>query len=157
MGKVRKPRCFSFEKNHFPVDRIGSCLPEILENQQHFSALLNDILSFEIRVHSHFLTESTFVREICVKVRSLLLSLCFERIDVMLTDSFYFFFRVLSLICISLTLYGGGCVFIVLIAQLLGSLLETWANIHLSLCLWMVIVAFCLIPLTWLGTPKDFW
>ena len=30
--------------------------------------------------------------------------------------------RIIALICISLTLYGGGCVFIVLISQLLGSL-----------------------------------
>lgn len=66
-------------------------------------------------------------------------------------------FRVLSLVCITLTLYGGGCVFIVLIAQLLGSILSTWAGLHLTLCLWMVIVAAFLTPLTWMGTPKDFW
>ena len=62
----------------------------------------------------------------------------------------------MSTIGISLTLYGGGCVFIVLIAQLLGSLLAA-AGLELSLCLWMVIVAACLTPLTWMGTPKDFW
>lgn len=65
--------------------------------------------------------------------------------------------RLVSLICITITLYGGGCVFIVLIAQLLGSLLSTWLDIHLSLCLWMLIVAAGLTPMTWLGTPKDFW
>lgn len=64
--------------------------------------------------------------------------------------------RVLSLVCISLTLYGGGCVFIVLISQLLGSLMGA-AGLHLTLCVWMVIVAITLIPLTWAGTPKDFW
>ena len=63
--------------------------------------------------------------------------------------------RVLSLVCISLTLYGGGCVFIVLISQLLGSLVSS--VIQLSLCQWMVVVAVILIPLTWAGTPKDFW
>eukprot|EP00095_Tigriopus_kingsejongensis_P004547 maker-scaffold893_size84343-snap-gene-0.22 protein:Tk04547 transcript:maker-scaffold893_size84343-snap-gene-0.22-mRNA-1 annotation:"proton-coupled amino acid transporter 4" len=42
--------------------------------------------------------------------------------------------RVVSIICITITLYGGGCVFIVLIAQLLGSLLSTWAGVHFSLC-----------------------
>ena len=62
----------------------------------------------------------------------------------------------MSTIGISLTLYGGGCVFIVLIAQLLGSLLSS-AGLELSLCIWMVIVAACLTPLTWMGTPKDFW
>ena len=60
------------------------------------------------------------------------------------------------MIAISLTLYGGGCVFIVLIAQLLGSLIGS-AGFSLSLCVWMVIVAVCLTPLTWMGTPKDFW
>ena len=64
--------------------------------------------------------------------------------------------RIVSMVAISLTLYGGGCVFIVLIAQLLGSLLAS-AGLELSLCLWMVIVAGCLTPLTWMGTPKDFW
>jgi len=64
--------------------------------------------------------------------------------------------RVISLISICITLYGGGCVFIVLIAQLLGSLM-TAAGVHLTLCTWMVIVAGILTPLTWAGTPKDFW
>jgi len=64
--------------------------------------------------------------------------------------------RIIALVCISLTLYGGGCVFIVLISQLLGSLLHN-AGVELHLCQWMVIVAALLIPLTWAGTPKDFW
>ena len=46
--------------------------------------------------------------------------------------------------------------FIVLIAQLLGSLASA-AGFQLSLCVWMVIVAAGLTPLTWMGTPKDFW
>jgi hypothetical protein len=37
--------------------------------------------------------------------------------------------------------------------QLLGSLVAS-TGLHLSVCLWMVIVAACLAPLTWLGTPK---
>ena len=61
------------------------------------------------------------------------------------------------MICITFTLYGGGCVFIVLIAQLFGSIMGTWAGVHLSLCVWMLVVAVILIPLTWMGTPKDFW
>ena len=31
------------------------------------------------------------------------------------------------------------------------------AGVHLHLCQWMVIVAVILTPLTWAGTPKDFW
>jgi len=64
--------------------------------------------------------------------------------------------RIVSLVSISITLYGGGCVFIVLIAQLLGSLVAA-AGFHMTLCIWMVIVAAFLTPLTWAGTPKDFW
>ena len=30
-------------------------------------------------------------------------------------------------------------------------------GLQLHLCQWMVIVALMLIPLTWAGTPKDFW
>jgi vesicular inhibitory amino acid transporter len=67
------------------------------------------------------------------------------------------FYRAVSVFCIIVTLYGSGCVFIVLIAQLFGSIFSTWLGINMSLCLWMVIVAFLLIPLTWMGTPKDFW
>jgi len=65
--------------------------------------------------------------------------------------------RLVSIGCICFTLYGAGTVFIVLIAQLLGSLLEDFTSEYLGLCQWMVIIAVFLIPLTWLGSPKDFW
>ena len=69
----------------------------------------------------------------------------------------FFRFRVLCTFCICCTLYGAGCVFIVLIGQCLESLFEE-AELHpFGLCTWMPIVAAGLIPLTWLGTPKDFW
>ena len=58
-----------------------------------------------------------------------------------------------SLLAIALTLYGGCCVFIVLISQLLGSLVSD-LGLELDLCSWMVVVAVGLTPLTWLGTPK---
>ena len=64
--------------------------------------------------------------------------------------------RIMSVVSITLTLYGGGCVFIVLISQLTGSLMAG-AGLDLNLCTWMVIVAAALTPLTWMGTPKDFW
>lgn len=64
--------------------------------------------------------------------------------------------RMLCTVCICLTLYGAGCVFIVLISQLVQSLLAE-VGVNLDLCLMMLIVAGALTPLTWLGTPKDFW
>ena len=63
----------------------------------------------------------------------------------------------MSVFCIIVTLYGAGTVFIVLISQLFNSIFINWAGVNLSLCLWMVLVAALLIPLTWMGTPKDFW
>jgi len=65
--------------------------------------------------------------------------------------------RIISMIAIALTLYGGCCVFIVLISQLLGSLVHEATGLQLTLCSWMVIAATGLTPLTWMGTPKDFW
>jgi len=66
--------------------------------------------------------------------------------------------RLLCTVCICLTLYGAGCVFIVLIASCFESLFETvLGESNPSTCLWMVIVAVSLTPLTWLGSPKDFW
>jgi len=65
--------------------------------------------------------------------------------------------RYVSVFCIIVTLYGAGTVFIVLISQLFRSIFINWAEVNLSLCLWMVLVAALLIPLTWMGTPKDFW
>ena len=41
----------------------------------------------------------------------------------------------------------------VLTVQLLGSLVSA-VGLNLSVCVWMVIVAASLTPLTWLGTPK---
>jgi vesicular inhibitory amino acid transporter len=64
--------------------------------------------------------------------------------------------RIVSLICICITLYGGGCVFIVLISQLLSGIMAA-VNVHLTICMWMVVTATILTPLTWFGTPKDFW
>ena len=64
--------------------------------------------------------------------------------------------RILCTVCICLTLYGAGCVFIVLIAECFKSLLLQ-VSVNMGLCNWMVIVAACLTPLTWLGSPKDFW
>ena len=64
----------------------------------------------------------------------------------------------LCTVCICLTLYGAGCVFIVLISQLVQSLMEEIGVLNIdNLCLWMLIVTVFLTPLTWLGTPKDFW
>ena len=30
-------------------------------------------------------------------------------------------------------------------------------GVDLTMCQWMAIVAVALVPLTWMGSPKDFW
>ena len=55
--------------------------------------------------------------------------------------------------CIMATLYGGACVFMILIAGFLHSLTSG----ALTQCWWLVVVASVICPLTWFGTPKDFW
>ena len=51
------------------------------------------------------------------------------------------------------TLYGGACVFLILIADFLHDLTQE----KVSTCLFMVIAAAATCPLTWFGSPKDFW
>ena len=53
-----------------------------------------------------------------------------------------------------MTLYGAGCVFIVLIANMTGSLALAAGLEGVTNCQWMAIVAAILIPLTWMGSPK---
>ena len=37
------------------------------------------------------------------------------------------------------------------------SLLYQNAGVDISFCYWLLVVAAVLVPLSWLGTPKDFW
>ena len=55
--------------------------------------------------------------------------------------------------CIIATLYGGACVFLILIA----SFMEDLTGNVLNQCNWTVVTAAVICPLTWFGTPKDFW
>ena len=68
-----------------------------------------------------------------------------------------------AIIGMIIALWGGNTVFLSLIAGMMNSVL---GNIEVDgepfglgykNCLWMIIVAAFLIPITWLGTPKDFW
>lgn len=57
-----------------------------------------------------------------------------------------------ALASVVINLYGSTTVFIILISQMISS-----RESALSLCELVLIVGVCIIPLTWLGTPKDFW
>ena len=58
--------------------------------------------------------------------------------------------------CISITLFGSGCVVIVLCGSFFQNIFQDF-GLDLSSCAWMVIITAFLVPLSWLGTPKDFW
>ncbi|XP_037788596.1 amino acid transporter AVT1B-like [Penaeus monodon] len=57
-----------------------------------------------------------------------------------------------ALVSVIINLYGSTTVYIILISQMVSSMESV-----LSTCALVLIVGTCLIPLTWLGTPKDFW
>ncbi len=38
-----------------------------------------------------------------------------------------------------------------------GLLYSMQAGVHVTFCVWLVVMAGILVPLSWLGTPKDFW
>ena len=64
--------------------------------------------------------------------------------------------RTIVSISICVTLFGFGCVVIILCASFFQNIFETY-NVNLSSCIWMVIVTAGFIPLCLLGTPKEFW
>ena len=64
--------------------------------------------------------------------------------------------RHLVSVCVAFTLFGVGCVVIVLMGSLLQNIFAHF-GLHLPSCLWMIIISVCMLPLCWLGTPKDFW
>ena len=66
-------------------------------------------------------------------------------------------FRYLVSLSINFTLFGVGVVFLILASQNIAALVTTYSHSNLSFCYVMIIVAVALIPVTWLGTPADFW
>ena len=67
-----------------------------------------------------------------------------------------FCFRSLTLVFVVTGVFGSSVLYILLAAENSHSLLGH-AGVNLSPCLWMVIVAVILLPLSWFGSPKDFW
>ncbi|CAL4084210.1 unnamed protein product [Meganyctiphanes norvegica] len=61
--------------------------------------------------------------------------------------------RRICLASVTVTLGGNTTVYIILIAQFLFALTDG----ALSTCAFVCIVGACIMPFTWLGSPKDFW
>ena len=71
---------------------------------------------------------------------------------VVLVLSHPFSLRIVALISVFVTLFGSSIVYLILMASFLTDLVPA-----LSVCEWLLVVTAVVLPLTWLGTPKDFW
>ena len=56
-----------------------------------------------------------------------------------------------------INLYNFGCsvVTIILLSEITEDLLHE--HVHINKCIWMLIYGAVLTPISWLGTPKEFW
>ena len=69
----------------------------------------------------------------------------------------YHYCRKVALSSVVLNLYGSTTVHMILISQMVAAIIQTHTSVCITKCHVILIVAACLIPLTWLGSPKDFW
>nr|XP_039263906.1 amino acid transporter AVT1C-like [Styela clava] len=60
-------------------------------------------------------------------------------------------------VCIDITLFGSDTVFMLLISENLSNLITNLGHHQFSICYLMLIITAVITPLTWFGTPKDFW
>ncbi|KAG0724216.1 Amino acid transporter AVT1C [Chionoecetes opilio] len=65
--------------------------------------------------------------------------------------------RKVALWSVVLNLFGSTTVHIILISEMLAAIVQVQTGVCLTKCHTIIIVGVCLIPLTWLGSPKDFW
>ncbi|KAK4877503.1 hypothetical protein RN001_010009 [Aquatica leii] len=59
-------------------------------------------------------------------------------------------------VCIQITLFGAGTVYLLLSSQILQQLLRHYLP-NISFCIWFLVIAVILILPMWLESPKDFW
>jgi vesicular inhibitory amino acid transporter len=56
-----------------------------------------------------------------------------------------------------MTMFGTAVVFLLLASKNIQNFLKAFFHIDLHFCILILIVAFCLLPITFLKSPKDFW
>jgi vesicular inhibitory amino acid transporter len=64
--------------------------------------------------------------------------------------------KILCSFCMNITFFGGATVYLLLCSELIHSITHTFIK-NLTFCDWIPIMAIILLPLTWLGSPEDFW
>jgi vesicular inhibitory amino acid transporter len=55
-----------------------------------------------------------------------------------------------------ITFFGGATVYLLLCSELVQSITSSFIK-NWTFCDWVPIIALVLLPLTWLGSPEDFW
>ncbi|XP_064627997.1 uncharacterized protein LOC135487832 [Lineus longissimus] len=55
-----------------------------------------------------------------------------------------------------MSIFGCGVIFLLLSAEMVEGLLSVPLP-NITFCVWMLVVAAILVPISWLGTPKDMW
>ncbi|XP_071531711.1 uncharacterized protein [Panulirus ornatus] len=67
--------------------------------------------------------------------------------------------RKVTLWSVVLNLFGSTTVFIILISEMISGVISSLevGDCTITKCQLVIIVGVCMIPITWLGTPKDFW
>ena len=66
-------------------------------------------------------------------------------------------FRIVLMICIQINLFGATVVDMLLASENIQSLIINNMDVTISFCYWLFLITGVLIPLSWLGTPKDIW
>ncbi|KAJ8031391.1 Amino acid transporter AVT1A [Holothuria leucospilota] len=64
--------------------------------------------------------------------------------------------RLLVSFCVNASLFGAAIVYLLIASENIESILKGF-NWHVSFCVLLPFIALFLWPITWLGTPKDFW
>ncbi|XP_069107686.1 uncharacterized protein [Argopecten irradians] len=54
------------------------------------------------------------------------------------------------------SMFGTAIVFLLLSADNIETLFAA-VGYNITFCIWLAVIAGCLVPLSWFGTPKDFW
>ncbi|PVD28156.1 hypothetical protein C0Q70_10741 [Pomacea canaliculata] len=58
---------------------------------------------------------------------------------------------------INFTMFGASVVYLLLASQNVQDIVKHLFKFNWSFCYWMLVVVCILLPISWLGTPKDFW
>lgn len=61
------------------------------------------------------------------------------------------------MVCIQFNLFGATVVNMLLGSENIQSLIINNIDVIISFCYWLFLISGVLVPLSWLGTPKDIW